>query len=77
MVPEGSRISVNTSIPDSVSWRTSRTCISDACVGIARRGDVILICNTNNPGGPVGKFTLDDWRQFIDGIKLGDFDNIA
>lgn len=70
-------MSVNTSIPDSVNWRTLRTCVSDACVGVTRRGDVILIGNTNNPEGPVGEFTLDDWSQFIDGIKLGDFDNIA
>ena len=70
-------MSVKTSIPDSVNWRNSRTCVSDACVGVARRGDVILIGNTNNLEGPVGEFTLDAWRQFIDGIKLGDFDNMA
>ena len=60
-----------------ITWRISRTCDSGACVGVARQGEVVFIRNTNNPEGPVSEFTTDEWRQFLAGAKLGDFDEIA
>ncbi len=62
---------------EKLTWRVSRTCDSGACVGVARRGDAILIGNTNNPEGSVSEFTMDEWRQFLAGVKLGDFDEIS
>jgi hypothetical protein len=60
-----------------IAWLISRTCDSGACVGVARHGDTVLIGNTNNPEGPVSEFTIDEWRQFLAGAKLGDFDGVA
>jgi hypothetical protein len=70
-------VSDNTPISDGIVWRISQTCDSGACVGVARDGEHVLIGNTNDPHGPVGQFTADEWRQFLAGIKLGDFDDIA
>ena len=70
-------MSKNAPAPGEIAWRISRTCDSGACVGIARRGDVVLIANTNAPDGAVSEFTVDEWRQFLAGAKLGDFDDIA
>jgi len=36
-----------------------------------------MIGNTNNPAAPVNEFSTDEWRQFLAGVKLGDFDGIA
>jgi hypothetical protein len=55
----------------------SRTCESGACVRVARRGDSVLISNTNNPEGPISEFTAEEWRQFLAGVKRGDFDGVA
>lgn len=65
--------------PDSsdLDWLISRTCEGGACVGVARRGEHVLIGNTSSPGGSVGEFTIDEWRQFVAGVKLGDFDGIV
>jgi predicted secreted Zn-dependent protease len=60
-----------------VDWRVSRTCEGGACVGVARQGDVVLIGNASNSESPINKFTLDEWRQFLAGVKLGDFDSIV
>ncbi len=60
-----------------LDWRVARLCDGGACVRVARRGDSILIGNTNDPEGPVGEFTTDEWRQFLAGAKMGDFDGIA
>lgn len=60
-----------------LDWLISRTCDSGACVGVARRGDIVFIGNTNQPGGPVSEFTIEEWRQFLAGAKLGNFDEIT
>jgi len=70
-------MSENTPASGDIAWHISRTCDSGACVGVARRGEAILIGNTNNPESPVTEFTIDEWRQFLAGAKLGDFDGIA
>ena len=44
---------------------------------VACKDEYVFIGNTNNPDGPVGEFTADEWRQFLAGAKLGDFDGIA
>ena len=61
----------------SLDWHVSRTCESGACVKVARRDKLVLVGNTSNPAGPFNEFTIDEWRQFLAGAKLGDFDGIA
>lgn len=61
----------------NIAWQVSSRCDSGQCVGVARQGESVLVVNTNNLEGPVGEFTLDEWRQFVAGVKLGDFDGIA
>ena len=70
-------MSKDTPASGGISWRISRTCDSGACVGVARRDEYILIGNTNDPNASVNEFTAEEWRQFIAGVKLGDFDGIA
>jgi len=71
------RIVVTSRTRTSIEWLVSLTCEGGACVGVARRGEHVLIGNTSNPEGPVGEFTMDEWRQFVAGVKQGDFDGIA
>jgi predicted secreted Zn-dependent protease len=70
-------MSAHPSHSEELDWRMSRTCESGACVRIARRGESVLIGNTSNPEGPVSEFSVEEWRNFLSGVKLGDFDNIA
>ena len=62
---------------EDLTWSVSRTCDAGACIKVARQGESVLIGNTNNPEGPFGEFTADEWRHFLAGVKLGDFDGIA
>ena len=62
---------------DALDWRVSRTCESGACVRVARHGESVLIGSTTDPEGPVSEFTTAEWREFLAGVKLGDFDGIA
>jgi hypothetical protein len=70
-------MSENAPVSGGIVWRISRTCDSGACVGVARWGEAVLIANTNDPDGSVINFTTEEWRQFLAGAKLGDFDGIV
>jgi hypothetical protein len=62
---------------DALDWRISRTCESGACVKVARHGESVLIGSTTDPESPICEFTTAEWREFLAGAKLGDFDGIA
>lgn len=70
-------VSKYSSASESLDWHVSRTCETGACVRVARSGDSILIGNTNVPEGAVSEFSVEEWRQFLAGVKLGDFDGLA
>ncbi len=70
-------MSIYDSTSEDLEWHVSRTCDGGQCVGVARKGDTILIGNTSNRDVPASEFTVAEWRQFLAGIKLGDFDGIA
>lgn len=62
--------------PD-LDWSISSTCDGGQCIRVARTGECVLIGNTSTPDGPVSEFTVAEWRDFLAGAKLGDFDGIA
>jgi hypothetical protein len=43
---------------------------------VAADDHTILIGNSRQPGGPVLEYTPDEWREFVTGIKKGDFDDL-
>ena len=45
-----------------LQWHVSRTCEGGQCIKVARKGEFVLIGNTNYPEGPVSEFTADEWR---------------
>jgi len=44
---------------------------------VARRGDSVVFGNTSQPDGPVYVYTTAEWKEFLAGVKLGDFDGLA
>ncbi len=60
-----------------LDWRWSRACEGGACIMVARDKDLVVFGNTTAPGGPTYSYTTAEWRQFIIGVKQGDFDGIA
>jgi hypothetical protein len=62
---------------EDLVWHVSRTCDNGQCIKVARAGEFVMIGNTTKPEGPVSEFTVEEWRHFLAGVKLGDFDGIA
>ena len=44
---------------------------------VARHGDSVVFGNARQPDGPVYVCTVGEWRDFLAGVKLGDFDDVA
>jgi predicted secreted Zn-dependent protease len=68
-------MTANPSAEGGLSWRTSRTCDGGACVMVALHGESVIF-GTGQPGGPTIAYTGAEWKEFIAGVKLGDFDDI-
>jgi predicted secreted Zn-dependent protease len=65
------------SAPGDLKWRRSSTCDGGACVMVARHGDSVVLGNTSQPDGPVYTYTRAEWKEFLAGAKLGDFDEVV
>jgi len=70
-------MSTSASAPRDLEWRVSRTCDTGACIRVARQGESVVIGSTTSSADLVSEFTADEWRHFVAGVKLGDFDGIA
>lgn len=58
-----------------VVWTRSTRCETNTCVDVARTEDEVRV-RQGNLGiyGPQLRFTRDEWRAFVDGVKAGQFD---
>lgn len=70
-------MTVHPSAPEDLNWRISRTCDGGACVRVARHGDLVMFGDPKQLDGPVVSYTVAEWKEFLAGAKLGDFDDIA
>lgn len=60
--------------PDKLIWRKSSLSNSTGCLEFAASGDAVLIRDSKNVGGPVLRFSPLEWRQFLRGVRRGEFD---
>jgi predicted secreted Zn-dependent protease len=60
----------------SLTWRSALSCNGGGCVKVAVSGQTVFIGDTKEPSGPVLSYTPAEWRDFVFGIKNGDFDDL-
>ena len=58
-------------------WRKStRSAGQGDCVEVATNvAGVVAVRDSKDPSGPVLTFTVAEWRAFIGGAKVGEFDH--
>ena len=59
-----------------LTWRTPLSCNGGACVKVAANGPEVLMADSKAPDGPVLSYTHEEWREFVNSIKHGDFDDL-
>ena len=59
------------------AWRRASFCASGECVEVAQRDGMIIVRNSSEPRGEELRYTSEEWRSFILGVKAGEFDDIG
>ncbi|HEU5333787.1 MAG TPA: DUF397 domain-containing protein [Actinocrinis sp.] len=56
-------------------WTTSSYCGQTGdCVEVRVRSGEIVVRDSKDPDGPVLRFTPAEWRAFLAGARVGEFD---
>ena len=61
-------------IADESGWITSSYCTASSCVEVLITADSVAVRDTKDRGIPALVYTADEWRQFLSGVKDGEFD---
>jgi transcriptional regulator with XRE-family HTH domain len=57
-------------------WRKSSKCATSECVEIAREQNTILLRDSKSPETPAFRYTMEEFRAFLEGVKAGEFDDL-
>ena len=64
---------MNDSVDRGLKWQRSTFCADNQCFEVARRGEDVLLRNSDRPGEII-VVTIAEWRIFVAGIVgAGDF----
>lgn len=63
----------------SPEWvKSSLSFANGNCVQVSDLpGGDVGVRNSNNPDGPVLRFTPDEWHAFVGGVRNGEFDDFG
>lgn len=61
---------------DEPTWHSARRCNGGACAEIGILGESVLVRNSTEPDGTCLTLSRDEWREFVAGVKDGDFDGL-
>jgi hypothetical protein len=59
-------------VEDGLNWTRSSHCADSACVEVASCDDEVLVRSSKHAGGPVLRFTVDEWAAFVAGVRDGE-----
>jgi hypothetical protein len=59
---------------DDQVWHKSSASGGSECVEVRIAADGVHVRDTKDRHGPALAFTLDEWRAFLTGVRLGEFD---
>jgi hypothetical protein len=57
-----------------VQYRKATASGASSCVEVGTDGDQVLVRDSKNPGQAPLRFTADEWRAFVAGVKADEFD---
>jgi hypothetical protein len=61
-------------VKKNVWFKSTRSGNDGQCVEVRDRGDVIEVRHSQDPTGPVIRYTTGEWDAFVQGAKDGEFD---
>jgi uncharacterized protein YmfQ (DUF2313 family) len=71
-------MSISEDIPPDLNWRKAKRSISNgACVEVAVAAAAVAIRDSKNPDGEILRYSLNSWRSFIGGARMGCLDELG
>jgi len=59
--------------PPDLSWHRSTRCTASSCVEVAATRTTVYVRDTKDPDREPLEFTHDQWEDFTEGVRRGDF----
>ena len=59
------------------AWRKASFCASGECVEVSQQEDMIVLRDSKEPHASVLRYTAEEWRSFVLGVKAGEFDDLG
>ena len=59
---------------NSAKWHKSSKSASNGCLEVAFLAEWVAVRDSKNRHGPILSFTLPEWKDFIGGVRKGEFD---
>jgi hypothetical protein len=60
------------------SWRRSSFCSSTTCIEVrADARGAVAVRDSKSESGPILRYSAEEWRAFVAGVKAGDFDDLC
>jgi hypothetical protein len=64
-------------IAQEPQWRRSSRCASRECVEVGTQDGMVLVRDSKDPSGGVLRYSFDEWRAFVVGVRAGEFDDLC
>jgi hypothetical protein len=59
------------------AWRKSSRSESNGCVEVAFLNGQVAVRDSKDRGGPMLRFSHNEWETFLGGVRAGEFDTPA
>lgn len=60
-----------------IAWRSATRCAAGDCMEVGASDGMIAVRDSKDTAGPVFFYTPTEWAAFVEGVKSGDFDDLA
>jgi hypothetical protein len=61
---------------EALPWTSAKACTGGQCIQVAAMGDSVAVRDSKNPDGAILTYSVDEWTNFLKGVKNGDFDDV-
>jgi hypothetical protein len=59
------------------TWRKASFCQTGECVEVLGQDGMIVLRDSKQPDDGILRYTAEEWRSFVQGIKAGEFDDLG
>lgn len=63
--------------PREVAWRKASFCGGGECVEVGTQDGMVMLRDSKKASGAELRYSSEEWRAFVSGVKAGEFDDFG